>query len=306
MCDRIGIDGREYKLLLDPAPFARKPYAKAARTFWSRDLKPIIKKALDAKDGSSRAEGALRLEKERIVLFLDTKEGHLARRGVALRIRTRFKDGELEEVPEITLKFRTPDVMLAAAYRDAAKRFGGATVLEDDIAPMQVGRSRKPAATAKPHTTYSRFSVSTKHTDIKRAFNELGDVFQVFGALPDLLDAGRKAADEELRAGPTVYEWVFQKARVDLGKGFDDAEFGFTLWHFAKAGTRRLPFGNDGDVALKLRVAEISFDFKTPAGSMDADAARRARKLFIAMQEKLRVNRFETSKTALALPPRRK
>ena len=36
---------------------------------------------------------------------------------------------------------------------------------------------------------------------------------------------------------------------------------------------------------------------------MDADAAECARKLFIAMQEKLRVNRRDTSKTALGVPP---
>jgi hypothetical protein len=56
---------------------------------------------------------------------------------------------------------------------------------------------------------------------------------------------------------------------------------------------------------LQPRVAEISFDFKTKDGRVDADVSRRASKLLIAMRKKLPANRHSTSKTALALPPLR-
>jgi hypothetical protein len=284
--------------------FAGKPYAKAARAFWLNKLKPIIKEALDAKDGKTgRAEGALELKKRRLVFFLDTKSGLLAHRGIALRSRSLFENGALSDVPEVTLKFRTPDLMRAAEYCEAAGRFEGNTVLEEDIAPFQVARGKEPAAVAKPRSTFTRFSVSTKR-DIDDALDTLGAVFARFGAVADLLGDGGKSAEAKLRAGPTIYEWVFQDASADLGDNLD-AEFGFTLWHFPGANTKRVPFGQKGADAPEPRVAEISFDFKTKGGRMDADAAKRAQALFIAMQKKLRVNRRETSKTALGLPSRK-
>ncbi len=301
MSDRLWIDSREYKLLLDQAAFAGKAYEKAAKAFWSGQLKLLIATTLDAKDGkASRAEGALKLKKRRVVFFLDTKEGLLARRGIALRSRACFKNGALSGLPELTLKFRTPDLLRAVEYRRVADEHEGKTVLEEDIAPFQIARKGRPAVVAKPRSTYSRFSVSTKR-ELNDTFSRLGDVFARFGALPDLLGDGGNKADDKLRSGPTICEWVFQYACVNLGKGFD-AEFGFTLWHFLDAGAKRYPFRRAESGRLKPRVAEISFDFETKNGRMDADAAERARTLFIAMQEKLRINRREASKTALGVP----
>ena len=91
----IGIDGREYKLLLDPGPYPGAPSNKVARAFWSRRLKPIIEKRLSGKGGEeSRAEGELSLKKKRVVTFLDTKKGLLAKHGFALRSRTAIENGE--------------------------------------------------------------------------------------------------------------------------------------------------------------------------------------------------------------------
>jgi hypothetical protein len=301
---RVGIDSREYKLLLDQTAFSGKAYEKAAKAFWSGQLKPLIATTLDAKDGkASRAEGALKLKKRRVVFFLDTKEGLLARRGIALRSRAYFKNGALSGLPEVTLKFRTPDLLRAVEYRRVADEHEGTTVLEEDIAPFQIARKGRPAFVAKPRSTYSRFSVSTKR-DLDDTFSRLGDVFARFGALPDLLADRGNRVDDKLRSGPTICEWVFQYACVNLGKDLD-AEFGFTLWHFLEAGAKRYPFRRAESGRLKPRVAEISFDFETKNGRMDADAAERAQKLFIAMQEKLRVNRRATSKTTLALPARK-
>jgi hypothetical protein len=297
----IGIDGREYKLLLEPAAFAGMRYEKAATTLWERRLKPLIAKELDAKkNGASRADGELKLKKRRVVTFFDTKAHHLARHLFALRKRTFFKDGALTGLPELTLKFRTPDLLLSAEYRDAARHGEGATVLQEDIAPLQISRKGKPAAIARPRSTYSRFSVSTKR-EIDDAFATLGDVGARFGAFSDFLHESEHDAGEKLRTGPMICEWVFQYARVDLGKSLD-AEFGFTLWHFTKPGAKRFPFERAESGGLDPDVVEISFDFETKGGRMDADAAERAATLFKAMQEKLPANRDSTSKTALGLP----
>ncbi len=304
----VGIDGREYKLLLDPAAFAGKPYEEAAQAFWRDKLKPLIDDSLDPKlGGGGRAEGALKLKKRRLVFFLDTAEGHLADRKIALRSRALFEDGEFEEVPEVTLKFRTPDILRSVEYRHVAYTHDGKTVLEEDIAPLQVQRGDGSTTAAKPRSIRSQFSVSTKR-DIRARLETLGDVFSCFRALRELFERPDGVADAKLDPGPTIFEWVFQFAKVDLGRRLDgkdfDAEFGFTFWCLQEAGAKGHPFGSDTS-SLKPRVAEISFDFETDDGRMDAQAAERALTLFIAMQDKLRMNRRETSKTALGLPPRK-
>jgi hypothetical protein len=306
VCDRIGIDGREYKLLLDAIDFAGPSPEDAATAFWSDRLKPLIEETLDAKDGkASRAKGALKLKKQRVVSFLDTKDGLLACHGVAFRSRTFFKNGGLTGTPELTLKFRTPDLLRAAEYCRVANPHDGETALEEDIAPFQVAREGKRNALAKPRSTRSQFSVSTKRK-LDATFERVSDILTRFGALADLLDGAGKA-DARLRAGPTICEWVFQHALVNLGKDIDGkdlhAEFGFTLWDFLEEGAKRHPFEAAKSGRLKPRVAEISFDFKTKGGRMGADAAEGAVALFIAMQKTLGINRRETSKTLLGLPP---
>jgi hypothetical protein len=71
MGNQISIDGREYKLLLDPKKFAGPPTNKAAAGLW-KDLKEIIDDRLDKKDGGSRAEGALKRGQPMRVAYLDT------------------------------------------------------------------------------------------------------------------------------------------------------------------------------------------------------------------------------------------
>lgn len=299
MSERIGIDGREYKLLLDPVAFRGSAYEAIAASFWHNELKPLIDATLAPNRDESRATGALRLKKRRVVIFLDTTDRALDERGVALRMRTAFKNGGLKGLPEVTLKFRTPDLLRAAAYCSVARTHAGKTTLEEDIAPLQVARTGKRATVARPRSTYSRFSVSTKR-NLGDSLADLGDVFGSFGALAGLLDGAKNA---ELHAGPTICEWVFQKARVDLGH-LPHAEFGFTIWHFLKPGATRHPFARIETGAGEPGLAEISFDFATADGRMDADAADRAASLFMAMQKALPLHPSATSKTKLALPPK--
>jgi hypothetical protein len=201
----------------------------------------------------------------------------------------------------VTLKFRTPDFLLAAEYLRSARSHPGETKLEEDIAPLQVARKGKPVAVPEPRSVYSRFSVSTKLAFDGR-FETLGEVFGRFGALRDSFDrAGVAVEDAKLAAGPTIYEWVYQYAQVDLGNKLD-AEFGFTLWYIFPTGGTRNPWKRSTSSTANPRIAEISFDFATKDGRMNRAAAQRASTLFLAMQNELDVNWRETSKTALGLP----
>ena len=306
MRNAIGIDGREYKLLLDPGRFAGPPSDEVARTFWNGQLKRIIEKRLAEKGSeTSRAEGELALKKQRVVTFLDTKKGLLASHGFALRKRTAIEDGRPVGETEVTLKFRSPDFLVAAEHCRAARANGGSddTKLEEDIGPLQVPRGKKPVAVAEPRSIYSRFAVSTK-IKIDDSIETVGDAFSRFGALQKSLSrngVGEDLGETRLHSGPTICEWVFQDAMVDLG-GELDAEFGFTLWYFSEGGTLKNLYKRAMSGALDPGIAEISFDFETQAGRLDTEAAERATKLFIGMQEKLPVNTKEASKTALGLP----
>jgi hypothetical protein len=306
MRNAIGIDGREYKLLLNPGPYPGAPSDKVVRAFWNKHLRPIIEKRLSGKGGKeSRAEGELSLKKKRVVTFLDTKKGLLAKHGFALRSRTAIENGEPVGDTEVTLKFRSPDFLIAAEYCRAARANGGGgeTKLEEDIGPLQVPRGKKPVAVAEPRAIYSRFAVSTKiKTD--NNLETLGDAFSQFGVLEKSLSRDSNGEDygaTRLRSGPAICEWVFQKAVVDLGDKLD-AEFAFTLWYFNEGGTLKGLYKRAMSGALDPRIAEISFDFETQAGRLDTEAAERATRLFIGMQEKLPVNTKEASKTALGLP----
>jgi len=300
----IGIDGREYKLLLDPAVFAGKEPDKAAKNFWNRRLEPLIEETLGAGgSGKSRAERALKLKKQRIVTFLDSKKHILHKHGFAFRRRTMVEGGAPTAPAELTLKFRTPDMLLAAEYCQAAKVRGGETAFEEDIAPLQVSRGKKGVAVSDPRATYSRFAVSTElESDDSHA--TLQHVFARFGFLRKTLE--RRAEGEvdpatKLLTGPTILELVFQKAFVDLGEKLD-AEFGFTLWYFQKPAHASNVWKDIVSGGLDPSIAEISFDFETKNGRLDADAAERASRLFIAMQEELAGDPQEASKTELALP----
>lgn len=299
----VGLDGREYKLLLDAGRFSGAPSEKAARTFWSEHLKPIIDRHLDAKrSNQSRASGELHpnAQKQRSVAFLDTADGALAAGNFALRLRTRFMDGEAVGRPEVTLKFRTPDFLLAGEYLRMAKQQAGETTFEEDIAPLQVARKGKPVAAANPRSVYSRFSVSTKIKNFGGSFDSLGDILDRFGALKNSL-GGKIGGRRKLVPGPTICEWVYDDAKVDLGEDLN-ADFAFTLWFLSRHRAKQDPWKRALSGRIDPSVAEVSFDFDTRQGRMDRAAAKRASKLFLAMQAKLHVDKTITSKTALGLP----
>jgi len=287
----IRIDSREYKLMLNPAKFVGAPKPIIAR-FWDRLLKNVIAEELDLRNnGKPRHKKEFAPGSERQVVFLDTDACSLNANGYLLRERTRMKDGRRE----LTVKFRTPDIFLAAQSWIAAA--GGDVEFEEDIAPLirrTFTRSGKVAVGfAKPPAMRSLFS----HSVTRRIESDLviGSLRDVTALLPDLGGALRNVGvkkrmfDAPLRSGERIHERVFGRALVDLGDNVD-AEFDITLWFV--------------EGAAEPMIAELSFKYKTRKGVAAAGVARRGMLLFLALQESLGewASPERETKTSLALP----
>jgi hypothetical protein len=161
------LDSREYKLMLNPEKFASAPQRIVAR-FWDRVLKDVIATSLDRrKNDKRRHKGDFAPDQERIVVFRDTKGGELNANGYLLRERSRRNGGRRE----LTLKFRTPDIFLAAQSWIGTVA-GDDVEFEEDIAPLI-----KRTTFARPPTMRSMFSRSvTEKIKSDRAICSLLDV----------------------------------------------------------------------------------------------------------------------------------
>jgi len=301
----IEVDSREYKLMLAPTKFAgEEEKAKAVDRFWREALKPIVDKRLDAQDdGTPRSKKAFKPDgKERHVLFRDTKDCLLDHNGYAFRERVRVKNGDEDSsTREVTLKFRTPDLFLASETALKGSSDEADTKFEEDIAPVIASAFDQSTGTSRvvvqPRSMRSLFSVSTKES--VGAHDRFDVLEHIMLAYPDLQSNLRKAgvsndvASSNLVAGMAIRELVFEGAKVDLGRD-TDAEFALTLWYPKNGRTSPEPF-----------TAEISFKYETESGRVSEAVARRALKLFQAMQEGLGdwLSLEHATKTSLALPP---
>jgi hypothetical protein len=287
-----GLQSREYKLMLRPERFDIKDPAKTVGEFWE-NLKTVIAEDIGRRDdGGPRHQGSFTDSKQRRILFRDTPDCALNEHGYTLRERIKIKKGKPER--EVTLKFRTPDLIIAADARpDKAK-----AKFEEDIAPLVVPTTAASgavtAAFARPPSMRSLFSVSIDN-DIEPSDHLLtvGDASAIY---PDLINrlraAGAPAIDAgvALKEGATFHEVVFEGASVDLGHKVD-AEFDLSLWYAADAFEKAAP-----------SIAELSFKYSVDDG--DAAVARRALTLFKALQIKLDkwASADRETKTSAALP----
>jgi hypothetical protein len=297
----VGINRREYKLLLDPKEFCGEPEGKAPARLWRR-LKAIIDDSLDKRDGG-RAVGAFQPKPARHVAFFDTRRHFLDKLDFALRARTPLRKGEPDGGTETTLKFRSADLLLATEYRHAVT--DKKKEIEEDISPLQVARPGRPIAVAHPRSLYSRFAISTEVKN-RNEFRQVDEVVDKVNWLGNWL-APRANGDHlgnKLCQGPTIVEWIFEGASVWLGDGVG-AKFTLTLWYLDdKNGKVRKVWEQAREGHLDPVIAEISFDFgfdEAKGGTLNAAVAERATALFLAMQ-KLPTDRKHTSKTKLGLP----
>jgi hypothetical protein len=296
--DPIHIDGREYKLLLRPMKFKGDPSDALANAFWTKHLRPIIQRLNKRSNGKARFKGQFEPARIRNVRYWDTKSHALA--GSELTLRQRGKASDEEGKQEITLKLRTSDLFISALTTVTGSQRDVETKLEEDIAPLQVqlapaGRGRKVVADYS--ATRSRFSRSTTQSIGSDAVpSTLAQACGLFPTLEANLMRRHKRGltlKTRLASGPRIEEHVFKGPKVELGSGIS-GEFALTLWYFEKKRKKR----------KVLKVSEISFKCDLDGGLMPVPVARRAHRLFVAMQEELAdwANVQDSSKTELALP----
>lgn len=294
------LQAREYKLLLDGGRFVGKPKEVVAH-FWEDRLKPIIARALGPRrSGAARHKKSFDRKRKRIVIFRDTS-GHLLN-GCGYILRERAAIPEDRRPPaerEITLKFRTPDLLLAAASLPTSG--DEEMTFEEDIAPLHVlmkdASGVRTVVFADPRSMRSQFALSMKRwIAFDASLKTMRDAMRIHPALRAGLEkagAGSIDLDAVLRRGPEIHERVFEGAEVEFG-GEMVGTFAFTLWWFGRFSENAAP-----------NVAEISFACGLKDGRSSGEAAGRASGLFLAMQEELgaALNMRDVSKTALGLPP---
>lgn len=232
------ITRREYKVMLDLAPFAQ---GAASVEAFARDLAACAAQTPDVKfAGEPFTESD-----SRSICFLDTTEQLLRQCGFILRQRTELTG---KQRTEYTLKHRSPDRYIAAAAPVAAREgLKAETKFEEDIgAPFVV-----------------RFSHSCTVKGLAEPPAQLKAAAKFFPALAKLETAGEPLAKNHLLhpvRGLTVHERVLKGPLLDFGK--TEAEAALILWF--------------DPAEQQLLAAEFSFHYADSKEAFSPKAARRA------------------------------
>ena len=291
-------ESREYKLMLAPEKFSSAEPADTANELWDTMLKAIIARVLDKREnGKPRHKGSFDDSKQRQVTFRNAPACVLNSHGYTLRDRVKVKKGTPDpDSGEVTLKFRTPDLIVAAEALPGK----GKAKFEEDIIPLIVrtvnANGSETTSFVQPFSMRSLFSVSITNdlepSDRLLTFADASAIYPDLQKRLKLAGATAIQADAKLTPGSTFRELVFDGAFVDLGAKVD-AEFNLSLWY------------EQGMLGkAKPEIAELSFKYALSEGAEAGAAARRALALFKALQSDLKewASPDRETKTSAALP----
>jgi len=289
----IEIDSREYKLMLEPEHFSGAAPEDAVSRFVRDQLEPALRRSFGDEAADELAEKGLEVDERRRVRFWDTDTCLLTETGFALRERVDLEeDGRPASEPEITLKFRSADLFLAANTELEAR--GGAkdveSKLEEDVGALAVRAASGDAIVAVPRSSRSQFSRSTTQTIDRdaapRALMAVDDLYPKFDNDLRLL-AGASDLSAALTPGLDYHELVYESAMIDLEED-TKTRFALTIWYEGAANRDR------------PALAEISFSYDTDNGEVSAEVAKRSREMLLLMQDLDWANPALPTKTALA------
>ena len=289
----IELNSREYKLMLEPAHFAGGAAQEAVDEFLRDEMVRAIKESFGGDAADELAREGVDLEKHRSVRFLDTQGCALNGNGFALRERVDLDDNDRPaSKPEITLKFRSSDLFLAADMQLKAKAEGAESKFEEDIGPLSLTNAGERFV-ASPRSARSRFSRSTsqtvKQSDLPQTLEDIDKLYPTFSEDLQLV-ADEIDLQAALKSGPEYRELVYRSSRRDVTKD-TKAKFALTIWY------------EGVDDQNRPALAEISFSYDTDHGVVPAEAAQRARRLLLVMQDLDWAKPDAPTKTALAACP---
>jgi hypothetical protein len=268
----IVIDSREYKMMLDKDHFAGSAPEQAIDGFVRDQLVPAVRQSFGDDAAVELRKKGLDPKERRLVRFWDTQACGLSGHGFALRERV---DLDAHDRPgdehELTLKFRSPDLFMAAAMGLADHAGDDDSKFEEDMGALAI-RNAEVTTVAFPASSRSQFSRSFGRTVAADALpRDLGDVERLYPGFADdlLLVAGTVDMAATLASGPSYRELVYESSKLAVAGG-TKAEVALTIWYRA------------ADAAPAL--AEISFKYHTDEGVVTGETARRARDLLLALE----------------------
>ena len=296
----IDLSGREFKLLLEPDVLGGKDGLDAAKDFKGL-LVEAVKDVFDkTKNGEPCFEGKFDQEKRRIIHFWDDAARSLKSHDFFVRTRTEADENwEAPGKPELTLKFRSEDVVLAALahamMRNGSHRLvkdgDSDAKLEEDIGRLQIEVAPKSVVRPGSPKMRSRFSASCEAKLEKDGKFEIGDLMECIPAFERCYRMATGEAPPEpgtdLGRGPEVRELVFGEFKIKLEKKLE-ADCCLSVWDIA--------------APVSLRIVEFSYKVPLERETWSENAARSVVQLFLGLQSRLPTDVEFTSKTEFALP----
>jgi hypothetical protein len=249
---RDAIHYREYKLILRPDRFASPDGLRA--------FGKLVRQAAGSVDVGLSGHGRPGEERLREVVFYDTPRFHLYEGSCIVRKRTRHRDGWPTGDPEITFKFRHPDMDAAAAVDVRPARVGDYRVkFKEELLPLRdrVGGMRSLFS----HTCVLRLPDARSGTVAAQAS-------RAFPALRSLVP--RAEAPLDVVQGVHVTELLEEVGMLDFGHGAL-AKADVALWRPTAIGPAII-----GEFSFQVRFERES--------DLHAKARARADRLFLRLQ----------------------
>lgn len=241
---------REYKVMLQAAKFAgsERQLLAASRRLWddfSRAVVPVV----------FQSDGTLEtIDKERLIVFLDTDAQHLRGGGYIFRVRRRLEGDR----PEVTLKFRHPDRYVAESRQMKSRRISTTAKFEEDI--------KAPFVSLYSYSARGEMgdkAVPATLSDVARLFPDLSKRLGDVDGRLSLSEVNTFTARELVVTGGTMR--ISMKPKVDI-------ECALIVWYDHKG------------AATEPVAVELSYRYGDSKGQYGGKAAKRAFDVFETLQ----------------------
>ncbi len=269
---RSMVNSREFKILLKPELFINRNDGFEKVLICAKEAANELGVKLLFKP-----RGAMYAPKFRRIVFYDTPDFSLRKKGYALRKRVKYKNRSFQDDFELMLKFRNSDPSAAGRVdTSAAGYLASVSKFEQDIAVALDPNT-------KAYAMKFLYSRSTKLKDMRGDFRTVEEFAKIFPALRGLgLPLNTPLAPVR---GVDYLELKIEPAKLlYFGEGLT-CEFDISIWYRGETNTPM--------------IAEISYDYEIDdyPGKMKSAAVVLSEKFYMSLQKKLREKDFRHTGT---------